>query len=973
MRARLLALPFLLPASLAQDGPTPEWIWHGAAEDGERVWAFREVEVREGLERAILTGACDNVVEVLLDGERVASSSDWSTPFEVDVADRLDAGAHALAAVARNQAGPAGLWLRLELVYAGGGTERVVTDGEWRVGDSAAEGWHRLDGPREGWTAARSLGELGVEPWGEPRSARPATSGGALPAERLTLREGFEAELLHSVPKATQGSWVVLTFDDRGRLLVSDQYGSLYRATPPPIGEADGRLEVEELAGAPGRAQGLLWAFDSLYVVVAEGGGDNGLYRVRDTDGDDRFDEARRLKFLQGGGEHGPHAVVLGPDGEDLYVVAGNHVPLPEGITRFRPTRSWGEDQLLPRHPDPNGHANGKLAPGGWVCRTDPEGEEWELVAIGMRNSYDIAFDPDGELFTFDADMEWDVGLPWYRPTRVCHLVSGAEFGWRYGSGKWPAHYPDSLPAAVDIGIGSPTGVVFGTEAAFHGPWREAFYVADWSYGKLYAVHLEPAGASYTGTFEVFASGKPFQITDVAIGPDGAMYVTTGGRRTQSGLYRIHSTEEPAPRPTRSKASPLRAARRVIERNHGLGTPSPFWSELGSEDRFLAHAARTLLEQSPVEGWAERALSEEDPRVALQALIALSRAAPEEHAERLLARLDRFDVPGLDTELALPFTRLYGLVYVRAGAPDEWRAARHAALWEARYPSGDRDLDFELARLLSYLGSTRAAETTLDLLEAAEEDGDQEAQIHYAYCLCSLERGWTQPLRRRYFRWLNQVAPTLTGGHSLARYVEGIRRRAVERLPEELRAHPDLLAPPPAEVATPTPPAASFVRSWTMEDLLPHLDRVRSGRDHENGKLAYRKASCTECHRLAGEGGSTGPDLTGAGGRFNPRDLLESLLEPSRTISDQYQEEEVVTHDDALHVGRIAAEDEERVVLRTAQGEEVEIAEDDVKLRRPHAVSRMPSGLLDVLTLEEVLDLMAYTLAGGDPDDPAFR
>ena len=50
-----------------------------------------------------------------------------------------------------------------------------------------------------------------------------------------------------------------------------------------------------------------------------------------------------------------------------------------------------------------------------------------------MRNPFDIAFNHDGELFTYDADMEWDIGEPWYRPTRINHVISGAEFGFRNG------------------------------------------------------------------------------------------------------------------------------------------------------------------------------------------------------------------------------------------------------------------------------------------------------------------------------------------------------------------------------------------------------------------------------------------------------------------------------------------------------------------------------------------------------------
>ena len=105
--------------------------------------------------------------------------------------------------------------------------------------------------------------------------------------------------------------------------------------------------------------------------------------------------------------------------------------------------------------------------PGGWVTRLDPGTYKQELICIGFRNQYDIALNRYGDLFTFDADMEWDLGSPWYRPTRICQVVSGGDYGWRSGSGKFPTYYEDSLPPVVEIGPGSPTGVVSCEGAAF--------------------------------------------------------------------------------------------------------------------------------------------------------------------------------------------------------------------------------------------------------------------------------------------------------------------------------------------------------------------------------------------------------------------------------------------------------------------------------------------------------------------------
>ena len=132
------------------------------------------------------------------------------------------------------------------------------------------------------------------------------------------------------------------------------------------------------------------------------------------------------------------------------------------------------------------------MAPQGWIARTDPDGKEWELIAMGMRNPFDIAFNRDGELFTYDADMEWDIGEPWYRPTRVNHITSGADFGFRNGSGKWPDYWIDSFGAVVDVGPGSPTGITFGYGAKFPEKYRDALFIADWSFGKLRAVHCGP-------------------------------------------------------------------------------------------------------------------------------------------------------------------------------------------------------------------------------------------------------------------------------------------------------------------------------------------------------------------------------------------------------------------------------------------------------------------------------------------------
>ena len=137
----------------------------------------------------------------------------------------------------------------------------------------------------------------------------------------------------------------------------------------------------------------------------------------------------------------------------------------------------------------------------------DFEGRNWELFAGGFRNQYDAAFNLAGELFTFDADMEWDLGLPWFRPVRTHHVVPGGEYGWRSGTGKWPDYFIDSLPSMTDVGRGSPVGVEFYHHYVYPEKYRGALLLGDWSRGRILAGLLERSGATYKEIQEDLAVG----------------------------------------------------------------------------------------------------------------------------------------------------------------------------------------------------------------------------------------------------------------------------------------------------------------------------------------------------------------------------------------------------------------------------------------------------------------------------------
>lgn len=796
----------------------------------------------------------------------------------------------------------------------------------------------------------------------------PASCFGQAPStSQFKMPDGFKADLVYNVPKE-QGSWVSMTTDPMGRLIASDQYGALYRVTLN--GDTP---QIETIPLAVGNAQGLLCAFDSLYVMSSGGNGQGGqpkcepgLYKLQDTNGDDQYDTATHLRKIVGRGEHGPHAIVLGPDKKSLYVCGGNMTTLPE-LKASRQPRIWQEDQVITRFTDPRGHAANLKAPGGWICKTDPDGKAFELVASGFRNEYDFDIDPNGEVFTYDADMEWDVGLPWYRPTRVCHATSGAEFGWRTGSGKWPAYYPDSLPAVADIGPGSPTGVVFGTGGKFPGKFQNALFISDWSYGIIYAVQMKPQGGTYVGEKEIFCTAPALPVTDVVINGgakgDGAMYFLIGGRRSQSALYRIsYEGDESTAQVPYPPLTPSAQQRMAMEKSHVAGSSvdkADLIAGLGSPHRAVRYAARIGLERLETDQWKD-AVASADVQPQLELLTALARTGGAANQELAVNSLKSLGYDSLSIAQRLHLIRNYGLVLCRMGAPTAATLETVRQL-ESRLPASDRFENYELGKLLVAAKSPAA---TGKLVKQLSEAGSQESQIGYALTLSSATAGWTQPLREAYFQWFLDFADA-RGGNSFEGYLNNIRQNSVTQLSvDELTAMKTLLDKRP----TPVDPYAELkarpiVKEWKLGDLIPMQDVDFSKRDLENGKKMFAVATCYKCHRIQGDGGIVGPDLTAAGRRFNTHDLLETIVDPNKAISDQYEASMFQMADGRVITGRVVnlAGDSYRVQPDMAEPNLlVSIRVADIEEMAPSKNSPMPSGLLDSLTKDEILDLLAY-------------
>ena len=138
--------------------------------------------------------------------------------------------------------------------------------------------------------------------------------------------------------------------------------------------------------------------------------------------------------------------------------------------------------------------------------------------------------------------------------------------------------------------------------------------------------------------------------------------------------------------------------------------------------------------------------------------------------------------------------------------------------------------------------------------------------------------------------------------------------------------------------------------------LLTDKNVAEASRSH--GRMIFQR-TCAPCHKLYGEGGIIGPELTGSN-RANLDYLLGNILDPSGEIQDDYKMVVVTTRDGRTYVGNIAKETERQLTLRIVGQDAVAINKSDIQTREVTPVSMMPSGLLEALSDKEVTELVAY-------------
>jgi putative heme-binding domain-containing protein len=400
---------------------------------------------------------------------------------------------------------------------------------------------------------------------------------------------------------------------------------------------------------------------------------------------------------------------------------------------------------------------------------------------------------------------------------------------------------------------------------------------------------------------------------------------------------------------------------------------------LGDADRFVRYAGRLALERIPREKWRDRALAESRPAAAPEALLALVRTARSAEVEPLLSRAASLLASSATSpEDALRLLRVWQVAAIRSAGGASPAARRQIAeVLLARFPAAQDSLNREYARTLAYAGSPEAIGKILAAMPRGEEN--QPLQIHYVYCLRAIRQGWTPEQKTALANWFAK-AVEWRGGASFTGYLNLMFDSALESFtPEEKQ-----LAY--ARVPAFAPLAAGAQAAKTRGGLiLPRvLDRQKGVNtvsadeifefqmydpmtlkaDPKRGKEIFQK-ECASCHRVGSLGKDFGPDLTTVARRFRKKDILESVLWPSKTISDQYGSLIVETKEGDVVNALLVREDAQKLVLKTAEVERpIEIPKAMVRERRPSQISIMPEGLLDSYSMDQISDLFAFLLRG---------
>ncbi len=987
-------------AETVADQQNTHWIWGKSDETvHDNILFKKQFRVAHNQTTAKLKfSPCFAYLCVKVDGILVGIASPYQVMQEIELEHSLSVGMHTLTVEAVGVDGPSAFFVELILANSEPPSTIIRSNANWTATtnftSNQAQQSHTTVvnlGPIEDAFPRAHEQRVGInaldnyEQWKlalQQENVEPTDTAMFSIADSFQIKEiPFPSD-----PELDLGSWVSMTIDSEGRLIIARESTGLLRLTLSATGEF---IKSTELINRDLKeCRGLAFRGKDLFINANNS---KGMYRLRSNG--DRFNEPELIHASSGGVGHGRNDLVVGPD-HMIYSIHGDAVDLPNNaIDHTSPYREA---------------AKGSKTREGHLLRINPDKGSVEVLVAGLRNPYGIDFNKHGDLFTYDADAEHDMGAPWYRPTRILHLTPGGDFGWRGVTGSWPAYYPDHPDNAVpslDIGKGSPTTVKFGTRSNFPKKYRDGLFVLDWAYGRILLVNLLPRGSSYSMTSETFLKGRPLNVTDIEFSTDGSMYLITGGRKTQSKLYRVTYDSERNSLASDegqditnhqakciSFSAQSRQSRRKLEAllNHDI-TDAHFtmaWQQLGNPDPWISHAAARVIERLPIAQWEEKALQEKNPAIAVRAILCLMRSQECRKTTLAIERLIELAQPSSSQTYpsslheAVQDHALYGIqlaisplnrnpakippelvntlatMYPAANASASKRATQGTANSRFNYV-----LNLRLSDLLATLGDKLFVHKTIKLIHQTTHP---EQRLHFLYVLRNVSEGWTPKLRRSYFKHLVMAAEE-QGGAGLPEFVKQIHEDAMKHVPAGARSELAAIADTRVSSSQPAPlvisPPRPIVQDWTVDQIL--TGNPLQG-DQERGKQVFSTAGCIHCHRFAADGHTIGPDLTAAMRRYSRRDLLAAIVSPSDVIAENYRSVQILTNEGRFITGQITRGGDFRSpILRIATDPAhpfrvLEIQKSEITARKNSKVSWMPDGLLNPFTRQQIFDLLAY-------------
>lgn len=542
---------------------------------------------------------------------------------------------------------------------------------------------------------------------------------------------------------------------------------------------------------------------------------------------------------------------------------------------------------------------------GGNIFKCRRDGTKLERFATGFWNPFAMTFDTSGNLFAVDNDPD---GRP---PCRLLHVIRGGNYGYQFKYGRsglhpfvaWDGELPGTLGMVAGTGE-APSGLVWCADLGWPAEYANSLLGTSWGDNLLETFPLQPRGASFKADRKIVARGdQTFRPVAIAKAADGAAYITDWA----DVAYPVHQ-----------KGRIWRLTQR------GSRTTPPVQN---SNTQILNEIAQIpQRSKSAVQAAADlmKYAVSDDPFVRSVAVTQLATL----HSDALLAHRTSKN----------PRERLSILLALREKGDDSTLLLLKRAL---------QDPDEDVRRIgIIWAAEQRRTEVQNELLPAAMKQPTSLALIQ------------TYLAARQIFSGYEKKS-VWDQGSTGADLVEALLKD--ESQPAELRdlARKFKIAPQ-AHPIVGAPVAEPAMRPKTEGEW---LTAIGFGGEPEPGRKLFfsEKVACFKCHRVQGEGGSVGPDLSVIARSSDRAKLVNSVLQPSANIGPLYVTHEIKTKDGEIYSGLVSgSKSAGKLTVILADTRNIAIDATNVESDRTSDVSLMPAGLENGLTVREFADLISF-------------